>query len=50
MKEATWAEGKAKVSRIRRIQGPWCWMGRSTEGWATTIPSVMAWERALDLE
>lgn len=50
LKEATRAEGKAKVSRVRRIQGPWCWMGRSIEGWAASMLSVLAWERVLDLE
>lgn len=51
LKEATWAEDKAKVSRVRRIEGPWGWMGRSLEGVVSMILSVMVTvpERVLDL-
>lgn len=35
LREATWAEAKAEVSKIRRIEGPWAWMGRSIEGWVS---------------
>lgn len=48
MREATWAEGKAQVSRVKRMEGPWAWMeehGRLSVR-VTVQERVLAWARA----